>query len=102
MKIRVTKAQRQRIRGLSAEVIKAQRAAVEALAAELERRRQKEPPFEWDDSVLAQLATMPMPALDFEPVDLSTLFGEMPDLSTIFDQPPGTPGTPVYIPISDD
>jgi hypothetical protein len=102
MKIRVTKAQRQRISALSAEVVKAQRVAVEALAAELERRRQKEPPFEWDDSVLAELANAPLPAFDFEDVNLDSLCADLPDLSTLFDQPPGTPGTPVYIPISDD
>jgi hypothetical protein len=101
LKIRVTKAQRQRIRGLSAEVIKAQRAAVEALAAELERRRQKEPPFEWDDSVLAAIATMPMPALDFEPVDLSALVEDV-NLDSLLDQPAGTPGRTIFIPIDDD
>ncbi len=100
------KAQRQRINMLSAEVVKAQRAAIKAIAAELERRRQKEPPFEWDPSVLASIAAMPMP--EFEPVDLSGLaedvnldglFDELHDLSTIFD---GTPGPPIFIPIDDE
>jgi hypothetical protein len=66
---------------------------------ELERRRQKEPPFEWDDSVLADLAAMPMPV--FEPVDLSGLFEDV-NFDSVFSDLPGTPGTPVYIPISDD
>jgi len=93
------KTQRQRINMLSAEVVKAQRAAIEAIAAELERRRLPPPPFEWDDSVLAGIADMPLS--EFEPVDLSGLF-EPVDLSGLFEPPPGTPGPPIFIPISDD
>lgn len=95
------KAQRQRINMLSAEVVEAQRKAIKAIAAELERRQQKEPPFEWDPSVLASIAAMPMPTLEFEPLDLSGLFESL-DLSSLFDDPPGTPGPPVFIPIDDD
>ena len=97
--MKISKAQRQRIRGLSAEVIKAQRAAVEAIAAELERRRQPAAPLEWDASIFDALRDMP--PLEFEPVDLSGLLEDV-DLSGLFDDPPGTPGPPVFIPISDD